>query len=862
MNLGGIGEKFKGLSQAFSGLLSKFSKKDKKESGGGEEKDITIKNSKKPPKKPRDSAAPQNVAAEKPGEDNVIRLDDEFNLQDIIDQSPKNKANAETEGQSFIKERPGLAILAALLVVALAVGVFMAIMSLFGGYVDKTPLHLEEEQPPMTLESTPPVIAQSDLEEMIRKANLLYASGNKIEALDIFGRISNYSEGLSSYNLGVAQMKEKDYNSAIESFQRAIDSGEDRVVSALNAAASALNLKQNALASYYIDLAQAYLPYAGNLPLYSYFYGLVAYYEGNYLGAISPLLHPTSQYYQEENARLLSTIFAYYNDDERAIEFLSKAPTKQDYFPLGLLYARVGDYKKSIEYIQSAIEENGKSYQYDSALQLIALKVHDYAKSSKLLEDHMEQNLRGENPYPIRTRLKESLFDIQEAQRRFWDSFTGQKLNAYKTLFYFAPYQVFNAREAIAIIKEGGLSINLNELQEAKDVLLRGATISRVNREIAQSILASLNGNIREANKILTQAVSEYANHSTLHYNLGLTLAQLGDFDGAYKHFLRAYHLNPKEPLFGLFAMIGAQLTYRNYERLGSQVGESIANISDEIEQQFYYTLLSFINGGMLNGAWMEIDKGNRSLYWALDFVLSVANDNKGTMVRAAYALKQIDPKDIMTNLLTLLAENYRANPHSLSLKMQTFYRDNTLNKNPLYYGPSVVREMYIDTSYIVGTLHYVMDDLENKLLGENNEVRGIVQAIALGDIYLREFEKSFALYNSLIDDLKEADTQTLFMAAVAAVGSNNPSNAAALLQLSKLEAPTNYETRAALGYLYQENKNYRAASTQFSSLANSRVNTSYFDFEIDSSKIIEDSLAVENNTNATANTVSLAPNP
>ncbi len=138
-----------------------------------------------------------------------------------------------------------------------------------------------------------------------------------------------------------------------------------------------------------------------------------------------------------------------------------------------------------------------------------------------------------------------------------------------------------------------------------------------------------------------------------------------------------------------------------------------------------------------------------------------------------------------------------------------------------------------------MGTLHYVQQDLDYRLISERKDVRGVTQALALTYIYLQEFEKAFTLYNNLIDDLKENDTQTLFLAAVAAIGAGHTENAAALLQLSKLEAPTNYETRVANGLLYLQEKNFNAANSQFTVIGDSEQKSDYFDFKIDTSHLL-----------------------
>ncbi len=47
-------------------------------------------------------------------------------------------------------------------------------------------------------------IEPSKIENMIAKANYLYSTGSKDEALSLFEKIAFYSEAVSSYNLGVA----------------------------------------------------------------------------------------------------------------------------------------------------------------------------------------------------------------------------------------------------------------------------------------------------------------------------------------------------------------------------------------------------------------------------------------------------------------------------------------------------------------------------------------------------------------------------------------------------------------------------------------------------------------------------------
>jgi len=61
----------------------------------------------------------------------------------------------------------------------------------------------------------------------------------------------------------------------------------------------------------------------------------------------------------------------------------------------------------------------------------------------------------------------------------------------------------------------------------------------------------------------------------------------------------------------------------------------------------------------------------------------------------------------------------------------------------------------------------------------------------------------------------------SFFLAGIAAIGSKHSANAVALFELAKLEDPNNFESRYALGLLYLEQGNIRAASIQFGKIPN-----------------------------------------
>jgi len=194
-------------------------------------------------------------------------------------------------------------------------------------------------------------IPKDELNILVKKATLLYKSGQKEKALQILEKIAEFSKSLSYYNLGVIKLKEKDYKMALEYFKKAIQNRQNRVVSAINAAFCALKLKNFKLFDYYRNLAYTFLPEISKNKNYPYYYGVVMYYLGYEYESI-PALHKKTAFTQDSK-KLLGVIYDYYND-----------PTAKEYIqdPLykGLNYAKAGEYYLAKEYLSRSNQDLAK----------------------------------------------------------------------------------------------------------------------------------------------------------------------------------------------------------------------------------------------------------------------------------------------------------------------------------------------------------------------------------------------------------------------------------------------------------------------------------------------------------------------
>lgn len=710
------------------------------------------------------------------------------------------------------------------------------------------PKVVQTPAPSFNASTTLKPMAKSELQDLITKASVLYNSGQIAEALDVYSNISVFSQSFANFNLGVAKLNLKQYKESMNAFNNVISSGENVAAAAINAGVAAYKNNDMKMYDYYINLAKGTMIDWYDKPLYSYLYSLTNFYSMNYFAMLSSLNNTTSSHYPTQNANLLAKIYLNFNDDYNALKALLDSNDGANNLAIALLYARMGEYDLASERLNSLIGDEASNPQAQMALALVNLKRSQFMQSANIY-DNLRKNYDAKelsSYYPIKVKLQDSLFDINIIQKNFWKRTDSQnRVMHYKILFYFAPFRVFDVNEAISMIREGGLNLRMNNIEEARNVLLSGVMLSRINSNITQGLKEILNYNINEALNIMKAASNTYPNHNVLQYNLGLLYAQLDDFDNARKHFLKAYHLDSNDILSGIFALMCIELTSNTNDRILSEVNASIDNATfkSSIQEGFYRSMLGFVNGNS-NDDMLWFDRNNERstltpMMYALNAIYTLSTRDKAAITKAFEDLSKATNNDMVALILARIASHYNENIKSFSLNLFDFFKNELKDLDLVYAGPSLARQIYIYMAFLVGANSYVDTILNDRLLNSKDDVVGILQALALNSIYMLDFERAFAYYNSLIDDYKIINSQTYFYAAVAAIGAGHYDNAVALIQLSRMESGANFEARYALGLLYQAMGNLQLAALQFAKITNTGFRSEFFDFEIDTSKIV-----------------------
>jgi methyltransferase-like protein len=195
--------------------------------------------------------------------------------------------------------------------------------------------------------------------------------------------------------------------------------------------------------------------------------------------------------------------------------------------------------------------------------------------------------------------------------------------------------------------------------------------------------------------------------------------------------------------------------------------------------------------------------------------------------------LTQMLPNDILPHLLYIDAHYAKEEQKMFARKAIAHLKRQNFDMSDFYYGPFVTKHLYTQYAQITGSLYPLLEQLKDKMNTEKENPVGVIQALALVNIYTQNFEEAYTLYNELIDQYKQQDSHTLFLGAIAATGASHPANAIALLELAKRKNPKHQESRYALGLLYLQTQNNEGAVIQFKHMNPVDFQSQYFNFRM-----------------------------
>ncbi|MFZ2890235.1 MAG: hypothetical protein WA010_07165, partial [Sulfuricurvum sp.] len=227
-----------------------------------------------------------------------------------------------------------------------------------------------------------------------------------------------------------------------------------------------------------------------------------------------------------------------------------------------------------------------------------------------------------------------------------------------------------------------------------------------------------------------------------------------------------------------------------------------------------------------------------RPLYLALQIAIATEMELNDIARRDAKRLASLQPTDILPHLMVIDTQFKDQKTKVFASSVINYLKKQSFRYDDLYFGPQLTRDRSILIAMMTGQLKPLIERLEVALQTTNGSTTDIMSALAQAYFYNQEFEKSYTLYNQLIDTHSIRDEHTLFLGACASIGAEHYQNAIILLELSKLKNPNYLETRYALSLLYMQIENNKAAINQLTKMENTGFLSRYFDFKINTEKL------------------------
>jgi tetratricopeptide (TPR) repeat protein len=667
---------------------------------------------------------------------------------------------------------------------------------------------------------------ENEVQKLLKKAESLYNQGKKSEALKIYEELSQYNKALSFYNIGVAKLKEQKYEEAISSFEKAMKSNKLKCASALNASICALSMQDIPTFREYLGLAQKYLPYMINKPLYSYYFSLINYYKDQPVESLITINNPTANFYKDEQNFIASKTLSAIENYTGAINHLYEINDPKNMLTIGLLQANIGEFSLSAKTLQNAVEQRIEPLKTNIALALVKNKMGLLKDSGELLKSTYDTyKERAENTYPILVKLKGSLFDPVLAQKEFKKRLFLNDKYRYSLLFYYAPYQVFDAKQTINDITKGAKKIEIDSIKPALSYLKDSKAISNVNLAITKALKKIIDNKTYEANAIFKEAIKLYPAHAIVHYDLALSYAQIFDFQNAYKHFSKSYSLDSRNYMALCFKTFCARLTGKNIPK------KELEKFKMQTDNQEALALIELALGSL--GLDLGYLKAKDAAFTnVINLLFAYSRDDLMMYQKSALELKNLLSRDLVSNILYLDATHDKSDIKRYARAIQTRLTQMNLDLSPLYFGGFLPKELYIRMLNIAGIESVAKNKLTSYAAGAKPTI-SLLHSLAYSYIYNQDFNEAYKIYNSLIDDYDQKDSHTLFLAAISAIGANHHANAVALLELSKLTDKSNFESRYALGLLYHEAQNLEGSSIEYQKIGNSGFISDYFTFTL-----------------------------
>ena len=355
------------------------------------------------------------------------------------------------------------------------------------------------------------------------------------------------------FNKGVSALEKKEYEKAIEIFKRTAQVL--RIPSFLNIGIAYYKLNSFNNAKIYFNQI-----YSVKDLMYNDTYSFMssAYYlykmtnEDQYLVDLIAAAKNNATLSDNEK-RMLADTYVILKEYKNALGILEEI-TKGVDFKKALLHLKLNDFNKSEAFLERAYKD---ALEEDSKDTILWFMIYRDLKSNSLtkLQEHLNMLDERRLSFKINQELPITIAfnETKYSSAQYLDFVTNYSVNRQIDMaFYFAPF-VFSDNQEIVYDSSKGFIFNSKQNVQSLESMIK------YNSEFISII--------KDDPIVRVKKLKDLAKHknakSYVYYNLGLSLAQIYDFQNAHNYFLKAYKLNPGNKLYAAMTLISAKRIHK-----------------------------------------------------------------------------------------------------------------------------------------------------------------------------------------------------------------------------------------------------------------------------------------------------------
>ncbi len=464
----------------------------------------------------------------------------------------------------------------------------------------------------------------------------------------------------------------------------------------------------------------------------------------------------------EHSKKLVVDTLIILKDYERALKMINvmKYPNS---LKKALLHIKLREYNKA--YIELE-KEDSKTVNPITKNRILWFKVFVSLKSNNLvrLSDDLKLlnkskvNFKTNLDLPLEIYFNKDKFTPKEYLNMVLKFNDDRKINF---VYYYAPFIFSDYKEVMYDSSRGFIfndDENVNLLENMVRYNGRFLEVAKQDPIIRVDKLKKL---LKEGN-----------NKSYVYYNLGLSYAQIFDFQNAKKYFESAYKLNPGNKLYAFMRLI----TYKKLKEDNRDTDLLIETIKLNKGMYNYYAkeLYSIFYDKEYENKTEPLNYKNTIFFHALNYLKDLDNDN------LTYDNKLFTDysKDPLTYLLKLSYRFQNESDYSYYSRLQDTV-PLKINDNFLE-GPLIVTNFYTDLLNALG----VFSKADFEISGKTTPT--YLKTKAFNDLYSSNPEESIKTLEYLQEEYKLEDKNTMFLLAASFLEAGRYNDASIQISLIK----------------------------------------------------------------------------